>query len=95
MEDLKADDIEDKNAYSIEDAKQKSEYDKMVRLAEEKKSKVRTTIDKLRMEFSTLLRQNGQLPPHLQLNRKVANIFQILINMNELHDSLWPMVDIS
>ena len=55
---------------SIEDAKQKSEYDKMMRLAEEKKVSVRQTIDDLRTQFKSLLSRNMELPHHLRLDRK-------------------------
>ena len=55
---------------SIEDAKQKSEHDKKMRLAEEKKTRVRKTIEELRHKFKDLLTQNVQLPEHLRLNRK-------------------------
>ena len=43
-----ADDIQDESHYSIEDAKQKAEHDKMMKIAEEKKSAVRLQIAKLR-----------------------------------------------
>ena len=43
-----ADDIHDESHYSIEDAKQKAEHDKMMKIAEEKKSAVRLQIAKLR-----------------------------------------------
>ena len=42
------DDIHDESHYSIEDAKQKAEHDKMMQIAEEKKSAVRLQIAKLR-----------------------------------------------
>ena len=57
--------------HSIEDAKQKAEYDKMVRLAEQKKKGVQLTIDGLREQFRELLRRNTELPEHLQLHKKV------------------------
>ena len=54
---------------SIEDAKQKSEYDKMMKLAEEKKKKVRHTIQGFREQFQKLIEKNNDLPPHLRLDR--------------------------
>ncbi len=63
-------DIENKDHYSIELEKQKSEYDKMMRKAEEKKMEVRRTIAKFRRQFKKLLEQNQDLPEHLQLERK-------------------------
>ncbi|XP_069115004.1 cilia- and flagella-associated protein 44-like isoform X2 [Argopecten irradians] len=61
------DDIDDPNAYSIEDAKQKAEHDKMMKQAEEKKRDVKQRIAHLRRQFKTLLEQNENLPSHLQL----------------------------
>ena len=55
--------------HSIEDAKQKSEHDKMMKLAEEKKRSVRHTIQGFRHEFKKLLEKNHELPPHLRLDR--------------------------
>ncbi|KAK3107710.1 hypothetical protein FSP39_020546 [Pinctada imbricata] len=63
------DDIEDPNAYSIEDAKQKAEHDKMMKIAEEKKREVRRQIAKLRRQFKNILEQNEGLPHHLQLHK--------------------------
>lgn len=68
-EDKKGTDIEDVNAYSIEDAKQKAEYDKMMALAEKKKNSVRSIIETLRVNFRSLIERNDQLPKHLQLDR--------------------------
>ena len=70
-EDRKVSDIESKDHYSIELEKQKSEHDKRMRKAEEKKMEVRRTIAKLRRQFKKLLEQNQELPEHLQLQRKV------------------------
>ncbi|XP_033757971.1 cilia- and flagella-associated protein 44-like isoform X3 [Pecten maximus] len=63
------DDIDDPNAYSIEDAKQKAEHDKMMKQAEEKKRDVKQRIAHLRRQFKTLLEQNENLPNHLQLRK--------------------------
>ena len=57
---------------SIEDAKQKSEYDKMIALAEQKKATVRETINEMRQEFKKLLEKNIQIPQHLQLGTRVS-----------------------
>jgi len=57
---------------SIEDAKQKAEYDKKLTLAEEKKAATRETIEAMREEFQKLLARNNELPPHLALSRKVS-----------------------
>lgn len=60
-------DIEDPAHYSIEDAKQKAEHDRMMREAEAKKQKVRREINRLRKAFTMLQYQGRQLPPHLRL----------------------------
>ena len=57
---------------SIEDAKQKAEYDKKLMLAEEKKAKMRETIESMREEFQKVIARNNELPPHLALSRKVS-----------------------
>ena len=44
--------------YSIEDAKQKAEHDKMIAMAEEKKAGVRQTIQTLRDQFQMLIEKN-------------------------------------
>ena len=67
--------------FSIEDAKQKSEHDKMMKRAEEKKMGVKYTIEKLRHSFRKLLEKNGELPPHLRLDRKVCTIKHSKINV--------------
>lgn len=65
------DDIDDPNAYSIEEAKQKDEHDEMVRVAEERKGGVRQNIARLRQQFKRLLQQNEErLPEHLRLDRR-------------------------
>lgn len=64
------DDIEDPNAYSIEDAKQKAEYDKMLAIAQQKKEDVRIQIALLRRDFKHLLDQNELLPEYLRFSQK-------------------------
>ncbi|XP_053313360.1 cilia- and flagella-associated protein 44 [Spea bombifrons] len=64
-----AEDIDDPNAYSIENAKQKRQYDLMVKAAEVKKDNKRRTLESLRNEFRVLLRKNSELPTHMQLSR--------------------------
>uniref|UniRef100_A0A803J8E9 Cilia- and flagella-associated protein 44 n=1 Tax=Xenopus tropicalis TaxID=8364 RepID=A0A803J8E9_XENTR len=63
-------DIEDPNAYSIEDAKQKRQQDLLVRQAEEQKSQKRHLLAELRREFELLLGRNAALPGHMQLSRE-------------------------
>ncbi|XP_063689299.1 cilia- and flagella-associated protein 44-like isoform X17 [Bolinopsis microptera] len=68
------DDIDDLKAYSIEEAKQKREHEKMLKTAEDKKIKVRKTIATLRSKFKKLKVVNKDLPKHLTL---LANDFSM------------------
>ena len=61
------------SASSIEDAKQKAEYDRMMKLAEAKKQEVRHMISSLRLQFKKLIHRNEELPGHHQLIRGVRN----------------------
>ncbi|XP_041088697.1 cilia- and flagella-associated protein 44 isoform X2 [Polyodon spathula] len=64
-----ADDIVDPNAYSIETAKQKTEMDKMLKEAEEKKASKRKKLIELQNDFKQLLLKNKKLPEHVRLDR--------------------------
>ncbi|XP_062982990.1 cilia- and flagella-associated protein 44 [Elgaria multicarinata webbii] len=64
-----AEDIEDPSAYSIENAKQKKEYDDIMRAAEQKKLMKRQELTTLRHAFQDLLQMNDELPKHMQLHR--------------------------
>lgn len=66
-----ANDIDDSQAYSIEQAKQKSEKDKMIATAESKKQEMRLKINQLRKTFKDLTVKNDQLVPRLRLDRNV------------------------
>ncbi|NXW13198.1 CFA44 protein, partial [Circaetus pectoralis] len=65
-----AEDIEDPNAYNIEEVKQKKEYERIMKEAEEKKNKKREQLIALRHEFLFLLQKNQELPKHMQLHRE-------------------------
>ena len=67
---VSAKDIEDPEHYSVEDAKQKAEHDRMIKLAEEKKQHVRRQIASLRRTFAKLQQRASQLPEHLRLDKK-------------------------
>ncbi|EDV19473.1 uncharacterized protein TRIADDRAFT_33519 [Trichoplax adhaerens] len=69
--DNRMEDITDRSAYSLEDAKQKSEYDKRLKEAEEKKQNVRNEMANLRLRFKKILNRNNDLPTKLQLKRTV------------------------
>ncbi|XP_078512752.1 cilia- and flagella-associated protein 44 isoform X2 [Lissotriton helveticus] len=62
-------DIEDPNAYSIENAKLKLEYDQMIKEAEEKKASKRQELSLLRSKFSELLKTNKEMPDHMHFER--------------------------
>ncbi|KAJ6662253.1 hypothetical protein lerEdw1_012416 [Lerista edwardsae] len=62
-------DIEDPTAYSIEYAKQKREYDLIMKAAEHQKYLKRQELITLRHEFQELLQMNQELPKHMQLHR--------------------------
>ncbi|KAM3935997.1 cilia- and flagella-associated protein 44 [Leptodactylus fuscus] len=64
-----AEDIEDPDAYSIENAKRKRQHDLLMKQAERKKAGRRRELEVLRMEFQQLLRKNLELPHHMQLGR--------------------------
>lgn len=64
-----AKDIEEPTAYSIEIAKQKREYDLIMKAAEHKKYLKRQELITLRNEFQELLQMNAELPKHMQLHR--------------------------
>ncbi|NXL99570.1 CFA44 protein, partial [Tyrannus savana] len=65
-----AEDIEDPDAYNIEEVQQKKESERIMKEAEEKKNKKREEIIALRHEFVFLLQKNQELPEHMQLCRE-------------------------
>ncbi|NXC47886.1 CFA44 protein, partial [Penelope pileata] len=65
-----AEDIEDPNAYNIEEIKQKKEHERIMKEAEDKKNKKREELRALREEFVFLLQKNQELPKHMQLQKE-------------------------
>ncbi|NWW12149.1 CFA44 protein, partial [Oreocharis arfaki] len=65
-----AEDIKDPDAYTIEEYKQKKEFERKMEEAEEKKRKKREELSALRHDFALLLRKNQELPKHMQLHRE-------------------------
>ncbi|NWV47572.1 CFA44 protein, partial [Daphoenositta chrysoptera] len=63
-------DIKDPDAYSIEEYKQKKEFERKMEEAEEKKNKKREELSALRHDFVFLLQKNQELPKHMQLHRE-------------------------
>ncbi|KAK3770719.1 hypothetical protein RRG08_037905 [Elysia crispata] len=86
------DDIDDPNAYSIEDAKQKTEHDKRMKEAEQKKRDVRKKINQMRRQFKTILEQNENMPKHLQLSRQEFEMDREI--KQELHQQTAEKVDL-
>ncbi|XP_008573041.1 PREDICTED: WD repeat-containing protein 52 [Galeopterus variegatus] len=62
-------DIEDPKAYSIENARRKREYDKLMKEVEEVKAGKREQLKVLRNEFWKLLEMNKELPTHMQFKQ--------------------------
>ncbi|NXI63059.1 CFA44 protein, partial [Anseranas semipalmata] len=62
-------DIDDPNACNIEEVKQKKEYERIMKEAEDKKNKKREELIAMRQEFLFLLQKNQELPKHMQLHR--------------------------
>lgn len=71
-------DIEDPKAYSIENARRKREYDKLMKEVEEIKAGKREHIKALRNQFWKLLAMNKELPVHMQFQRTDFNIDAII-----------------
>ncbi|NWH66029.1 CFA44 protein, partial [Geococcyx californianus] len=71
-------DIEDPNACNIEEAKQKTEYENIMKEAEAKKAKKREELVALRHEFLSLLQKNQELPKHMQLHREQYEIDHVI-----------------
>ncbi|XP_017587422.1 PREDICTED: cilia- and flagella-associated protein 44 isoform X1 [Corvus brachyrhynchos] len=63
-------DIKDPDAYTIEEYKQKKEFERKMEEAEEKKTKKREELSALRHDFAFLLQKNQELPKHMQLHRE-------------------------
>ncbi|NWY71724.1 CFA44 protein, partial [Erithacus rubecula] len=63
-------DIKDPDAGTIEECKQKMEYERKMKEAEEKKNKKREELSALRQDFVFLLQKNQELPKHMQLHKE-------------------------
>uniref|UniRef100_A0A183AL09 WD_REPEATS_REGION domain-containing protein n=1 Tax=Echinostoma caproni TaxID=27848 RepID=A0A183AL09_9TREM len=71
---LNVDDIADPKAQSIEQAKQKAEYDRLISLAEQKKAETRKKVTELRLRFRRLKEQNERLPERIRLSKEDFNL---------------------
>uniref|UniRef100_A0A8C5TCK7 Uncharacterized protein n=1 Tax=Malurus cyaneus samueli TaxID=2593467 RepID=A0A8C5TCK7_9PASS len=72
-------DIKDPDAYTIEQFKQKKEFELKMKDAEEKKNKKREELSALRQDYVFLLQKNRELPKHMQLHRQVHLAFMRVI----------------
>uniref|UniRef100_A0A8C0V3G2 Cilia- and flagella-associated protein 44 n=1 Tax=Cyanistes caeruleus TaxID=156563 RepID=A0A8C0V3G2_CYACU len=72
-------DIKDPDAYTIEEYKQKKEYERKMKEAEDKKNKKRQELSALRQDFIFLLQKNQELPKHMQLHGEVHLAFMRVI----------------
>ena len=62
-----AKDIEDPKHYSLEEARQRAENDRKLKLAEEQKKQVLAQVNRLRKQFKHFQTQNTNFPPHIQI----------------------------
>lgn len=76
--------------FSIEEVKQKKEYERIMKEAEDKKSKKREKLIALRQEFLFLLQKNQELPKHMQLQREVCLLFISHLLLGKLSKMLIP-----
>ncbi|NXU15545.1 CFA44 protein, partial [Pardalotus punctatus] len=63
-------DIRDPDAYTIEQYKQKKEFERKMKEAEDEKNKKREKLRALRDDFVFLVQKNQELPKHMQLHRE-------------------------
>lgn len=62
------------DAYSIQDAKLKSELDAKRKVAEEKKVRVRNAVSELRSEYDYICKQNAKIPAEVRLSGKELEV---------------------
>lgn len=72
-------DIHDSNEFSIEQARSKLEWDKLVEAGEDRKRETRKQISELRMRFKRLKDQNERLPAHMRINTRVSSFCRKLL----------------
>ncbi|KAL5112674.1 Cilia and flagella-associated protein 44 [Taenia crassiceps] len=71
-------DIQDANEFSIEQARGKMEWDKLVETGEEKKRETRKQLAELRLRFRQLKEQNDRLPFHMRVNSREYEMLERL-----------------
>ncbi|KAM7540955.1 hypothetical protein Aperf_G00000038268 [Anoplocephala perfoliata] len=73
-------DIQDANEFSIEQARKKMEWDKLIEAGEEKKRETRKQIAELRLRFKRLKELNERLPAHMRINSRQYEMLDQLRN---------------
>ncbi|VDK32890.1 unnamed protein product [Taenia asiatica] len=71
-------DIQDTNEFSIEQARRKMEWDKLVEAGEGKKRETRKQLAELRLRFKQLKEQNDRLPSHMRVNSREYEMLERL-----------------
>ncbi|VDM31516.1 unnamed protein product [Hydatigera taeniaeformis] len=71
-------DIQNANEFSIEQARRKMEWDKLVEAGEEKKRETRKQLAELRLRFKQLKEQNDRLPSHMRVNSREYEMLERL-----------------
>lgn len=75
--------------YSIEEEKQKSELDRRIKAADEKKELVKQKIDNMRQKYLALVQQNAKAPAYMRLDAEAFKIDPFLYDiMQEKSDKL-------
>ena len=75
--------------YSIEEEKQKSELDRRIKAADEKKELVKQKIDNMRQKYLALVQQNAKAPAYMRLDADAFKIDPFLYDiMQEKSDKL-------
>jgi len=66
---------------SIEEAKQRTERERQLALAEAKKANVRHNISNMRDQFKSFVERNMTLPLYLQLHKKVYTLLFLVVSV--------------
>ncbi|OHT15877.1 hypothetical protein TRFO_13713 [Tritrichomonas foetus] len=83
LKEIEAPKVEDikEGDYSIEEEKQKSELDRRIMSADEKKEIIKKKIDNLRNEFSLLVQKNAKAPSYMRLKDDEFKIDPFLFDL--------------
>lgn len=83
-------DIQDANEFSIEQARKKMEWDKLIEAGEEKKRETRKQIAELRLRFKRLKELNERLPAHMRINSRVIDLPIQNVGQIKFYDYCYP-----